>query len=95
MRVQAADPWHIWPYHFKKYTMGWLTFVPFNKTVGHSYRALLRDDVYVFTDRNYESENAQLQLVRAQIEKHYGVPTEVKWKCRNGRHAIVQVIVKE
>ena len=95
MRVQAADPWRIWPYHFKKYTMGWLTFVPFNKTVGHSYRALLRDDVYVFTDRNYESENAQLQLVRAQIEKHYGVPTEVKWKCRNGRHAIVQVIVKE
>ena len=95
MCVQAANPWHIWPYDFKKYTMGWLTFVPFNKTVGHSYRALLRDDVYVFTDRNYELENAQLQLVRAQIEKHYGVPTEVKWKCRNGRHAIVQVKVKE
>lgn len=95
MRLEAGNPWHIWPYAFKKYTLGWLTWVPLNKPVGHSYRALLRDDVYVFTDRNYEAENCRLQMVREQIEKHYGVPTQVKWKCRNGRHAIVQIQVKE
>lgn len=95
MRLEAGNPWHIWPYAFKKYTLGWLTWVPLNKSVGHSYRALLRDDVYVFTDRNYEAENCRLQMVREQIEKHYGVPTQVKWKCRNGRHAIVQIQVKE
>ena len=95
MRLEAGNPWHIWPYAFKKYTLGWLTWVPLNKPVGHSYRALLRDDVYVFTDRNYETENCRLQMVREQIEKHYGVPTQVKWKCRNGRHAIVQIQVKE
>ena len=59
--------------------------------MGHSYRALLRDEMYVFTDRHYEDENSKLSIVRAQIEKHYGVCSEVKWKYRNGRFAVVKV----
>ena len=91
MLLEANTPWHIWPYNFNKYTMGWLTWIPLNKPVGHSYRALLREDVYVFTDRNYEQEEGKLVDVCRQIEQHYGVPTEIQWKCRNGRHAIVQI----
>jgi len=93
--LEVDDPWHIWPYRFKKYTMGWLTWVPLNKPVGHSYRALLRDDVYIFTDRKYEHEEGQLLRVCEQIEERYGVPTEIQWKWRNGRMAIVQIKVKE
>lgn len=94
MLLEANTPWHIWPYDFNKYTMGWLTWIPLNKPVGHSYRALLREDVYVFTDRNYEQEKGKLVDVCRQIEQHYGVPTEIQWKCRNGRHAIVRIKVK-
>ena len=94
LRVQGASPWSIWPYDFGKYTLGWMTWLPLNTPVGQSYRALLRDDVYVFTDREYEEQTGRLQMVREQIEKHYGVPTEVKWKVRNGRYAIVQLKVK-
>lgn len=94
LRVQGASPWSIWPYDFGKYTLGWMTWLPLNTPVGQSYRALLREDVYVFTDREYEEQTGRLQMVREQIEKHYGVPTEVKWKVRNGRYAIVQLKVK-
>ena len=95
LRVEADNPWHIWPYPFYKYTLGWLTWIPLNKPVGHSYRAFLRDDVYIFTDRRYEDHCGQLQLVREQLETDYGVPTEVVWKCRNGLYSIVQLKVKE
>lgn len=95
MMVDAMNPWHIWPFECRKYTLGWTTWLPLNKTMGHSYRALLRDEMYVFTDRNYEDENAKLAIVRAQIEKHYGVRTEVQWKIRNGRFAIVKVNASE
>lgn len=91
MRVEAMTPWHIWPYECRKYTLGWMTWLPHNKTMGHSYKALLRDEMYVFTDRNYEDENSKLSIIRSQIEHHYGVRTEVKWKIRNGRFAIVKV----
>ena len=92
--LEANTPWHIWPYNFHKYTMGWLTWVPLNKPVGQSYRALLREDVYIFTDRKYEQEKGQLLKVCEQLEQHYGVPTQIEWKYRNGRLAIVQVKVK-
>ena len=91
MHVEAMNPWHIWPYECRKYTLGWMTWLPHNKTMGHSYKALLRDEMYVFTDRNYEDENSKLSVIRSQIEHHYGVRTEVKWKIRNGRFAIVKV----
>ena len=91
MHVEAMNPWHIWPYECRKYTLGWMTWLPHNKTMGHSYKALLRDEMYVFTDRNYEDDNSKLSVIRSQIEHHYGVRTEVKWKIRNGRFAIVKV----
>ena len=94
MMMEATNPWHIWPYQSRKYTLGWLTWCPLNKPIGHSYRALLRDDMYVFTDVNYVHEHTALQRVCEQIEKHYGVPTEIVWKCRNGKYALVKVRVK-
>ena len=94
MMMEATNPWHVWPYDFRKYTLGWMTWMPLNKPLGHSYRTLLRDDVYVFTDINYTREHTALQRVGEQIEKHYGVPTELVWKCRNGRYAVVKVKVK-
>lgn len=94
MMMEATNPWHVWPYDFHKYTLGWLTWCPLNKPVGHSYRALVRDDMYVFTHINYTHDHTALQRVCEQIEKHYGVPTEIKWKCRNGGYALVQLKVK-
>ena len=94
MMMEATNPWHIWPYQSRKYTLGWLTWCPLNKPVGHSYRALLRDEMYVFTDVNYVHAHTALQRVCEQIEKHYGVPTEITWKCRNGKYALVRVRVK-
>ena len=94
MMMEATDPWHVWPYEFRKYTLGWLTWCPLNKSVGHSYRALLREDMYIFTHINYTHEHTALQRVSEQIEKHYGVPSEIVWKCRNGGYALVQLKVK-
>lgn len=94
MFMEATNPWHVWPYESRKYTLGWLTWCPFNKPVGHSYRALLREDMYIFTDLNYTREHTALQRVCEQIDKHYGVPTEIVWKVRNGRYAIVQLKIK-
>lgn len=94
MMMEATDPWHVWPYEFRKYTLGWLTWCPLNKTVGHSYRALLREDMYIFTHINYTHDHTALQRVSEQIEKHYGVPSEIVWKCRNGGYALVQLKVK-
>lgn len=94
MMMEATNPWHVWPYNFRKYTLGWLTWCPLNKPVGHSYRALLRDDMYVFTDINYTHEHTALQRVVEQIEKHYGVSAEIVWRCRNGGYALVRLKVK-
>lgn len=94
MMIEATNPWHIWPYQCRRYTLGWLTWCPLNKQVGHSYRALLRDDMYVLTDVNYVHAHTAMQRVCEQIEKHYGVPTEIVWKCRNGKYALVQLKVK-
>lgn len=94
MMIEATNPWHIWPYQCRRYTLGWLTWCPLNKPIGHSYRALLRDDMYVLTDVNYVHERTALQRVSEQIEKHYGVPSEIVWKCRNGKYALVQLKVK-
>lgn len=94
MMMEATNPWHVWPYEFHKYTLGWLTWCPLNKTVGHSYRALVREDMYIFTHINYTHDHTALQRVSEQIEKHYGVPTEIVWKCRNGGYALVQLKVK-
>lgn len=95
MFMEATNPWRVWPYSINKYTLGWLTWCPFNKEPGHSYRALLRDDMYVFTDVNYVHAHTALQRVSEQIEKHYGVPTTIEWKCRNGKYAVVQLKVIE
>ena len=94
MMIEATNPWHVWPYEFHKYTLGWLTWCPLNKEQGHSYRALLRDEMYIFTDVNYVHEHTALQRVSEQIEKHYGVPTEIVWKCRNGKYALVKLKVQ-
>ena len=94
MMMEATNPWHVWPYDFHKYTLGWMTWIPLNKPLGHSYRALLREDVYVFTDVNYVHEHTALQRVCEQIEKHYGVPASIEWKCRNGKYALVKLKVK-
>lgn len=94
MMMEATNPWRIWPYKSRKYTLGWMTWSPLNKPVGHSYRSMLKEDMYIFTDINYTHEHTALQRVREQIEKHYGVPAEIIWKCRNGRYAIVQLQIK-
>ena len=94
MMMESTNPWHIWPYQSRKYTLGWLTWCPLNKPIGHSYRALLLENMYVFTDVNYVHEHTALQRVCEQIEKHYGVPTEIVWKCRNGKYALVQLKVR-
>ena len=94
MMMESTDPWHVWPYDFHKYTLGWTTYLPLNKPVGHSYRALLRDDMYIFTDRRYDREHTALQRVCEEIDKHYSVPVEIIWKVRNGRYAVVQLKVK-
>ena len=91
MMMEAVNPWQVWPYPCRKYTLGWMTFSPLNKPVGHSYRALLRDDMYVFTDVNYVNPHTALQRVCEQIGKHYGVPVQIEWKARNGKYAIVKV----
>ena len=89
--MEATNPWHVWPYKSHKYTLGWMTNIPFNKPLGHSYRALLRDEMYVFTDVNYVHPHTALQRVSEQIEKHYGVATSIEWKYRNGKYAIVRL----
>lgn len=91
MRMEATEPWNIWPYSCRKYTLGWMTYIPFNKTVGHSYKALLRDDVYVFTDARYAEENTALQRICGQIEKHYGIPTTIECLSANERYAVVKI----
>lgn len=91
MRMEAVNPWNIWPYPCRKYTLGWMTYIPFNEHVGHSYMALLRDDVYVFTDARYAEENTALQRICGQIEKHYGIPTTIECHCANKRFAVVKI----
>ena len=94
MFMESVNPWDIWPYNYRKYTLGWLTWIPLNKPLGHSYRTLLRDEMYVFTDVNYVREHTALQRVCEQIDKHYSVPTQIVWRCRNGKYALVKVKVK-
>ena len=95
MMMESINPWHIWTYPYHKYTLGWLTWFPLNKPLGHSYRTLLRDEMYVFTDVNYVHEHTALQRVSEQIEKHYGVPNELVWVVRNGKFALVRVRTKD
>ena len=94
MTMEATNPWRVWPYQSRKYTLGWMTCCPLNKPLGHSYRTLLRDDVYVFTDINYVNPHTALQRVSEQIEKHYGFPTTLEWRWRNGKYTVVKLRVK-
>lgn len=94
MMTEATNPWHIWPCHSRRYTLGWMTYIPLNKPLGHSYRALLGEDMYIFTDVNYVQPHTALQRVCEQIERHYGVPTDIEWKYRNGKYALVKLKVE-
>jgi hypothetical protein len=95
MLMEATNPWHVWPYQCRKYTLGWMSGSPFNKNLGHSYRTLLRDEMYIFTDVNYVHEHTALQRVCEQIDKHYGVPADIVWRCKNAKYALVKLKVKE
>lgn len=96
MMMEAMNPWHIWPYECGKYTLGWMTWSPLNKPVGHSYRALLRDDMYIFTDvEGYKKERTAVPRICEQIEAHYGVAAEIQPVCHNGRYALIRIRVKE
>ena len=94
MNIQFADPWHLWPYAFHKYSLGWMTWIPFNTPVASSYRGLLREDMYVFAPANYTMERAAVARVCEQIEKHYGVPTRIRPICHNGGYALIQLKVE-
>ncbi len=95
MRMEAVDPWHVWPYEFRKYTLGWLTWVPLNTPIGQSYRVFLRDDVLIFTHESYKNDGSLINLMRERIEHHYGVQTAVKEWCNNGKYAVVQIVEQE
>ena len=96
MMIEAMDPWHIWPYEYGKYTLGWMTWSPLNKPIGHSYRALLRDDMFIFTDvQGYQRERTAVPRICEQIEKHYGVPARVQTLCRNGKYALIRIRIKD
>ena len=95
MMMEATNPWHIWPYKSRKYTLGWMTYSPLNKALGHSYRTLLNENMYIFTDVNYVQPKTALQRVSEQIEKHYGVPTTIEWKYRNGKYALIKLKVEK
>jgi hypothetical protein len=96
MMMEAVNPWHIWPYECEKYTLGWMTWSPLNQPVGHSYRALLRDDMYIFTDvQGYKQERTAVPRICEQIELHYGVPTKVVPICHNGRYALVRLKIAD
>jgi len=49
--------------------------------------------MYIFTDVNYVREHTALQRVCEQIDKHYGVQTQIVWKARNGKYALVKLKV--
>lgn len=96
MMMEAVNPWYAWPFAYRKYTLGWMTCSPLNKPLGHSYRTLLRDDMYVFTDKVYAStERSAIYRICQEIEKHYGVPTRIRPICRNGKYELLQIRVKE
>lgn len=96
MMMEAMNPWHIWPYECGKYTLGWMTWCPLNQPVGHSYRALLRDDMYIFTDvHGYKQPRTAVPRICEQIEKHYGVPTKVVPVCHNGKYALVRMRIRD
>lgn len=96
MTVEATNPWKIWPFGYKKYILGWMTCNPLNKALGHSYRTLLRDDMYVFTDvEGYKREKTAVPRICEQIEKHYGVPTKIVPICHNGRYALIKIAISE
>ena len=96
MMMEAVNPWHIWPYECEKYTLGWMTWSPLNQPIGHSYRALLRDDMYVFTDvEGYKKEHTAVPRICEQIALHYGVPTKIVPVCHNGRYALIRLKIAE
>lgn len=94
MTMEGANPWHIWPLSYKKYTLGWLTWCPFNRPVGDSYRALLREDMYVFTSAKYNQPRTAVPRICEQIEKHYGVKTKIRPICHNSTYALIQIQVE-
>ena len=96
MMMQGMNPWHLWPCVCGKYTLGWMTWSPLHQSVGHSYRALLRDDMYVFTDvQGYKMAHTAVPRICEQIEKHYGVPTKVVPVCHNGRYALIRLTIND
>ena len=95
MMMEAVNPWRVWSLPYHKYTLGWLTWCPLNKPLGHSYRTLLRDDVYVFTEINYVNEHSAVKRICEQIEKHYGVQTKLRPICHNGKYELLQIRAKE
>lgn len=94
MSMEAVNPWRVWPYDFHKYTLGWMTWIPFNTPIASSYRGLLRDDIYIFTTIEYDRERTSIPRIREQIDKHYGVPTRIRPICHNGKYALIQLKVE-
>ena len=90
--MEAADPWHVWPYDIRKYTLGWLTWVPLNTPVGQSYRIFLRDDVVIFTHYAYKQDSSLLNSIRERIAHHYGIQTTVEELCSNDHYAVVKIV---
>lgn len=94
MAMEGANPWNIWSLPYKKYTLGWMTWNPLNRTVGNSYRALLRDDMYVFTSVNHQQPCTAIPRICEQIEKHYGLRTKIRPICHSKNYALIQIQVE-
>lgn len=91
MNIKATNPWQVWPYKCHKYTLGWMTWIPFNTAVASSYRGLMRDDMYVFTTSQYDRPRTIIPRVREQIQKHYGLKTEIERIKSNELQALIQI----
>ena len=95
MTMEANRPMRIWPLPYRKYTLGWMTWCPLNKPVGHSYRTLLREDMYILTNTGYMRERTAIPRICEQIEKHYGVKTRIRPICHNSAYALIQLVIEE
>ena len=89
--VQAGNPWKVWPYDTKKYTLGWMTWNPLNTPIGHSYRMLLNEEMYVFTETDYTRENSVVSTVCEQLETNYNVKVRIRPICHNHTYALIQI----
>ncbi len=89
MHIELQSPWHIKDFYPKKYGRGWMTAIPFNRSIVWSNADLINANIYIL--RAKDKQDAMLTgLLQKTMVAHYGIETNISVYAENEYYELLQ-----